>query len=294
MRLAQLRSFLAVAQAGGITAAAKRLGVSQPTLTAQIGLLERRYGVELFRRIGRGVELTETGSRLLAITGPLADIENDALHLLKDAGDLRTGVLSVGAVGPFQAMDMLAVFNRRYPAIQVEVRFGNSNSVLRDLLDFRTDIAVTAHFSEDARLFGLPFSRARVVAFVSRDHPLAARSRIRIEQLHGERMIMREEGSATRKAFEAALADAGVKPRVVMELASREAIREAVAKGIGIAAVSEAAYAADPRLKPLQISNAEIWTETHVMCLEARRSARVVEAFLRIAAESTQLGRRRN
>jgi aminoethylphosphonate catabolism LysR family transcriptional regulator len=285
MRLTQLRSFLAVAQAGGFTAAAEKLKVSQPTLTAQVGLLESQYGVELFHRIGRGVELTETGQRLLAVAGQLAAIESDAVHLLKDAGDLRTGLLTLGAVGPFQATDMISAFNRRHPAIEVQVRFGNSETVLRELLEFRTDVAVLAHFADDPRLYGMPYSRARVVVFVPADHRLAKRKSVRIGELEGERMIVREEGSTTRKAFDAALSRAGVKPRVVMELASREAIREAVAKGIGIATVSEAGYVPDPRLRMLRISNAEVWTETHVMCLKVRRSARVVDAFLRIAAE---------
>ena len=85
MRLSQLRAFLAVAQAGGFTAAAQRLHVSQPTLTTQVRLLEAQYGVELFHRIARGIRLTETGQRLFALTGHLASVESDAMHLLKDA-----------------------------------------------------------------------------------------------------------------------------------------------------------------------------------------------------------------
>jgi aminoethylphosphonate catabolism LysR family transcriptional regulator len=285
MRLTQLRSFLAVAQAGGFTAAAARLNVSQPTLTAQVRLLEEQYGVELFHRIGRGVKLTGTGRRLLELTGPLAAIESDAIHLLKDAGDLRTGRLTLGAVGPYQATDMLSAFGRRFPAMEVQVRFGNSETVLRELLDFRTDVAVLAHFADDPRLFGIPFSRAPVVVFVPRGHRFARRKSIRIEQLQDEPMIVREEGSTTRKAVDAALARARVKPRIVMELASREAIREAVAKGIGIGTVSEEGYLPDPRLAMLRIANADIWTETHVVCLGVRRAARGVAAFLRIAQE---------
>jgi LysR family transcriptional regulator, low CO2-responsive transcriptional regulator len=284
MRLTQLRSFLAVARAGGFTAAAQQLHVSQPTLTAQVRLLENQYGVELFHRVGRGVQLTETGNRLLALTGPLAGIENDAVHLLRDAGDLRTGLLTVGAVGPYQVTDMLAAFSRQYPAMEVQVRFGNSETVLRELLEFRTDVAVLAHGTHDARLHAIPFSRARVVVFMPAGHRWAGRKSIRIEQLEGERMIVREEGSTTRKAVAAALARAGVKPRTVMELASREAIREAVAKGIGIGTVSQAGYLPDPRLRMVRISNAQIWTHTYVMCLRMRRAARKVEAFLEIAA----------
>jgi aminoethylphosphonate catabolism LysR family transcriptional regulator len=284
MRLTQLRSFLAVAQAGGFTAAGERLNVSQPTLTAQVRLLEAQYGVELFHRIGRGVCLTETGRRLLAITGPLASIESDAVHLLRDAGDLKTGLLTLGAVGPFQATDMLSAFMRKFPAMEVQVRFGNSETVLRELLEFRTDVAVLAHFADDPRLHGMPFSRARVVVLVPAGHRLAGRKSVRIESLEGERMIVREAGSTTRKAVDAALQEAGVRPKVVMELSSREAIREAVAKGIGIATVSQAAGdQPDARMRMLRISNAEVWTETHVMCLQVRRPARPVSAFFEIA-----------
>ena len=241
MRLTQLRTFVAIAQAGSVSAAARQLLVSQPTLTTQIRLLEEKYGVELFHRQSRGVELTETGRKLFALTGQLASIESDAVQLLKDAGDLRSGRLIVGAVSPYQVTDMLAEFSRKYPAMRVQVRFGNSEFVLRELLDFRIDVGVLATFASDPRLHTLPYSRDPIVAFVSREHPFAKYKTIRIEQLQGQRMVVREEGSTARKAMDAALTLARVKPLVVMELDSREAIREAVAKGIGIGTVAEAA-----------------------------------------------------
>lgn len=285
MRLAQLRSFVAVAQAGGFTAAARQLHVSQPTLTKQVRLLEEQYGVELFHRIGRTVSLTETGERLFALTGQFPGIEADALHLLKDTGELRSGRLTVGAVSPFQTTDMLAGFSRRFPAMQVQVRFGNSETVLRDLLDFRTDVAVLAHFVDDERLHGMRFGRSPIVVLVSTGHRFARRRTLRIEELEGERMILREEGSTTRKAVEAALARARVKPRIVMELGSREAIREAVANGIALGMVAESGHTPDPRVRTVRLSNAEVWTETHVVCLKVRRSARAVSAFLEIAED---------
>lgn len=283
MRLIQLRSFVAVAQAGGFTAAARQLHVSQPTLTKQVRLLEEQYGVELFHRLGRSVRLTETGERLFALTGQFTGIEADALHLLKDAGELRSGRLTVGAVSPFQTTDMLAAFSRKFPSMQVRVRFGNSETVLRDLLDFRTDVAVLAHFADDERLQGVRFGRSPVVVLVPKDHRFATRRTLRIEELDGERMIFREEGSTTRKAIEAAFARARVKPQVVMELGSREAIREAVAKGIGLGMVAESGHSPDPRERMVRLSNAEVWTETHVVCLKVRRSARAVNAFFEIA-----------
>jgi aminoethylphosphonate catabolism LysR family transcriptional regulator len=285
MRLIQLRSFVAVAQAGGFTAAARQLHVSQPTLTKQVRLLEEQHGVELFHRLGRTVRLTETGERLLALTGQFSSIESDALHLLTDAGELRSGRLTVGAVSPFQATKMLAAFGRNFPSMEVQVRFGNSETVLRYLLDFRIDVAVVAHFAGDERLHGMRYGRSPVVLLAPREHRFGRRKAIRIERLGGERMIMREEGSTTRKAVEAGFARAGVKPNIVMELGSREAIREAVANGIGLGMVAESGHSPDPRVQMVRLSNAEIWTETHVVCLKVRRSARAVSAFLDIARQ---------
>jgi DNA-binding transcriptional LysR family regulator len=189
----------------------------------------------------------------------------------------------VGAVSPFQTTDMLAAFSRKFPSMQVRVRFGNSETALRDLLDFRTDVAVLAHFADDERLHGVRFGRSPVVVLVPKEHRFATRRALRIEELDGERMIVREEGSTTRKAIEAAFARARVKPQVIMELGSREAIREAVAKGIGLGMVAESGHSPDPRERMVRLSNAEVWTETHVVCLEVRRSARAVNAFFEIA-----------
>ena len=98
-------------------------------------------------------------------------------------------------------------------------------------------------------------------------------------------MVVREKGSTARKVVEAPLSKAGVWPIVVMEPGSREAIREAVAKGIGVGTVPEAAYTPEPRLRRVRFSNADAHTETHVFCLRVRQSARVVRALLDVAEE---------
>ncbi len=106
-------------------------------------------------------------------------------------------------------------------------------------------------------------------------------------------MILREEGSTTRKAFDDALRKAGVKPRVVMEIGSREAIREAVIKGVGIGAVSEVEYIPHPDIRPVPLSDASVHTYAHVVCLKERCEARLVRAFLDIARRAARDARAR-
>lgn len=285
MRLTQLRSFWAVAREGSFTRAARLLHVSQPTVTTQVRFLEETYGIELFHRRGRTVRLTELGEQLFALAKQVFSLEGEAVHLLGDSGQLRSGHLRVGAVGPFHVTEMLTKFNQRYPHMQVSVRVGNSEEVLRALLDYQTDVAVLAQFTDDARFHAIPYSRHPVVIFGHRSHRFASRRSIPIRELEGERLIMREIGSTTRKALEDALSKARVKPRIVMEIGSREAIREAVIKGLGVGAVSEVEYIDHSDLRSTRISDAEIFTYAHVLCLNERRGARVVKAFFEIVEE---------
>ena len=285
MRLTQLRSFHAVARAGGFTGGAKLLHISQPTVTTQVRFLEETYGAELFYRRGHKVTLTPLGAQLFELAQRIFALEAETVHLLEDSGELRTGHLRVGAVGPFHVTEMLARFNQRFPGLEVSVRVGNSETVLEALVDYTTDVAVLAQFTEDRRFHSVPYSRHPVVIFVPRSHRFAARKSIRIAELAGEGMILREEGSTTRKALDDALKRAGVTPRVVMEIGSREAIREAVIMGVGIGAVSEIEYIPDPEIRMVRVSDAEMFTHAHVVCLEERRGARLVKAFLEIVDE---------
>ena len=284
MRHTQLRSFHAVAQRGSFTAAARELGVSQPTITTQVKSLEGEFGVELFVRRGRRIELTETGGGLLDITRRLFADEKEAADYLNETRGLRTGHLRVGAVGPYHVTDMLAAFNARHPELYVSVTVGNSRDTLRDLLDYRTDVAVLAHVDPDPRLVAIPYQRHRVVVFCPVDHPFARRRGIRVREMEGQRLIVREAGSTTRRAFDQAMREAGTHPRVVMEIGSRESIREAVAKGIGLGVVSEAEFIPDPRIRALPVIDAEIYTYAHVVHLRERQNARLVRAFLDVLA----------
>jgi len=280
MRYTQLRSFHLVASSGGFNAAADTFNISQPTLTAQVGALEEEFGVELFVKRGRRRELSNTGRQLLAITTRLFAEEAEVLAFLSETRELRTGRLSISAVGPFHVTEMLAAFNQAYPEIELAVKLGNSAEVLDDLASYRCDVAVLAYIDEDDRLLTIPYRRHPVAVFVRRDHHFATRDHIRLTELEGEPMIVREQGSTTRRAFEEALARTGTKPRLMMEIGSREAIREAVIHGLGISYVSEAEFVPDENLKLVRIEGAEVYTYAHVVVLKQRESSRIIKAFL--------------
>lgn len=292
MRLTQLRSFFAVAREGSFTRAAESLHVSQPTITTQVRFLEESYKVELFHRRGRRVQLTVMGEQLMQLAQQIFSLEADAVHLLGDAGALRTGHLRVAAVGPYHVTKMLVDFNLRYPGIKVTVSTGNSQAVLGQLLDYSADVGVLAQMVRDDRFISVPFMKQPVVIFVPSSHRFARRRSIRLAELEGERLIMREQGSTTRRALELALDRAKVRANVVMEIGSREVIREAVLQGLGIAAVSEVEYVPAPDLHKVAIGGAEIFTSAHALCLAERREMRMVSAFFDTLAPAVE-GRRR-
>ncbi len=288
----QLRSFHTVATHGGFTAAANVLNIGQPTISSQVKALEERYRVELFHRRGRRVELTETGRRLLELTQRIASLESEAVDLLNAVGGLRSGHLRVSAVGPYHVTEMLSAFREQYPGVEFSVRISNSREALRQLMDYKADVAVLAHTEDDPRIHAVPYSRHPVIAFVNSDHPWAGRTSVSIHEFAEQHVILREVGSTTRLAFEAGLASAGARMGSFTEIGSREAIWLAVERGMGVGIVSEFELIPHPRLHPLPFRDAEIYTYAHVVCLAERRQGPLVRAFFGVV--ESLLAARRN
>lgn len=276
----QLRSFHAVAREGGFTAASRALNISQPTLTVQVKSLEEYFGVTLFHRHGRKVELTDTGRELFKLSRRIMSLEEDAQDLLNAHGGFHAGHLKVGAVGPYHATEMLGVFSAQYPDIKVSVAIGNSSVTVERLLDYSVDVAVLAHTEDDPKVFAIPYSKHPVLIFVHKDHPFAKKQHIRINDLEGERLVLREEGSTTRRAFEKALSDAAVSMNIAMEIGSREAVWLAVAQGIGIGFVSDIEFIPHDNLRAIPIIDCDIHTTAHIACLTERRDSHLIGAFL--------------
>ncbi|MGO1117662.1 LysR substrate-binding domain-containing protein [Rhodovibrionaceae bacterium A322] len=287
MLYTQLRAFHGVATEGGFTAASRVLNVGQPTLTSHVKALEVNFDVELFHRRGRRVVLTQAGHELFQLTRRMLHLEEESNDLLQAFGGLHRGVLQVGAVGPYHATEMLSTFSERYPDIRLSVAVGNSREMVTQLLDYRVDVAVLAHVEDNPHIHAIPYSRHPVVVFAHKSHPFFGRQSLRLRELEGQRMVLREQGSTTRLAFEQALADQGVSISPVMEIGSREAVWLAVAKGIGLGVVSDIEFIPHPDILPITVTDADIYTTAHVACLEDRKDSRMIRAFFEVA----ELGR---
>jgi len=288
MNHSQLKAFHAVAQEGSFTRAAAALQVSQPTLSGHVKSLEEGYGVTLFQRGGRRVELTEFGKSLLAITQRYFACEGEALQLLSTARGLLRGRLRIGADSPYHVVPLIAVFSRRFPTVQRSIFFGNSKEVLGNLFARKSDIAILPEIEADDRLHIIPYRHDRLVIFTHRGHPWSQRKSIRLHEIGNQTMIMREVGSSTRAVFEKAMAAKNVIPKNTLEMGSREAVRESVAAGLGIGIVCESEFGHDTRLHRLPVRDARLETVEYITCLKESRKDAVVTTFFDIVRETAR------
>jgi len=284
MNLFQLRAFDAVAREGSFTRAAARLFISQPAVTGHIKALEEHYQITLLRRTARRVELTEEGTKLAAITRAMFGLAEEAQAMLEANRQLLTGRLEVAADGPHLVMPMLASLRERYPGITVNLRLGNAQETLAALLSEHADVAVLTEVEARKGLHLQSLGESRICALLPQGHPwLAEPEGVRLERLDQVIMVLREPSSITRRTFDQACAQAGVHPKVLLELDSREAVTEAVAAQLGVGVVSSLELSPDPRVRALPIIGEGLLNRHMLGCLERRRELRLIQAFLGLA-----------
>ena len=282
---AELKAFDATARSGSMSAAARLLGIRQPTISAHIAGLEKRFGVELFVRRGRGVELTTFGRALHEVSNRIYRAEQQAELLLLGARSQYEGHLKVSAVGPYNVLPMVKRYRTLYPRIRLAISVGDSRQIVESILDHRDDVGVMLHAVNDHRVYCVPYRQQALIVFASISHPLANLKTMTLTDLKGQEFVLREQGSQTRSIFESGLAAAGVRVRSSLEVGSREAVREAVAQGLGLGVVAQTAFVADSRLVVLPIRDMTLSTHVHVICLAERRSAPLIASFLGVVEE---------
>ncbi len=275
----QLRSFHAVATAGNVTNAAKLLNISQPTVTTQLKQLEERYDVELVHRSHRGIKLSPLGRALHQLTMRIFSLEEEALDIFDMAQNLERGVLQIGSVGPHFVMNQLARFNREFPGVRITLISGNSDEILEKLFEFQIDVGIVGNIKPHPALSIHLLEKYDVVLVVNADHRWAKVGSVSIEDLHGADLIMREQGSETRRVLEAEFEKADVEPNIVMEV-DRDALKEAALEGFGAGIVSEAEIRHDDDLNIVRFSNASVYTEAFIVCLKEREEKRLIKTLI--------------
>lgn len=284
MNHTQLRAFHAVAELGGFAAASRQVGLTQPALSVQVRALEQHFGIELFRRLQRRTELTKTGSGLHAITRQYFALETEAEDFLRAVGEFRSGEVMIAADGAYHVMPVLAAIRQLLPEIKVNVSLGNSDDVIRALTHYEAHLGFSSSTTFSDNIHIIDQSRHPIVLMLPRDHPWASRKQIKLESLKGVALVMRESGSSTRAILEQALEASGIEPEIAIEIGSQEAVREAVANGLGLGVVQQREFGNDDRLTTVRFAGRAPAADECLICLEDRLDSPMMRELIRIVS----------
>ena len=244
MTLEQLRVFVAVAERQHVTRAAVALNLAQSAVSGTIAALEARHHVELFHRVGRGVQLTEAGALFLVEARALLARAEAAGLILSELGNLKRGTLAVQAsqtIANYWLPRHLVAFRRKYPGIDIRLTIGNTAQVATAVHEGAAELGFIEGMIEDPMLTKEQVARDQTVIVVGTEHAWSTIDRLEPERLIETDWVLREPGSGTRSTFEAALQGFGVSPgalRLALELPSNEALRAAVEAGLGATVIS--------------------------------------------------------
>jgi DNA-binding transcriptional LysR family regulator len=232
---------------GSFSRAARRLNVAQPTLSQQIKALENRHQAVLFEGRRPPLRLTPVGRELFALTRRMFATSEEIDELLGDSVDAAASI-RIGSDSPIYAVRLARALMSAHPEAGVEVRIDNAREALGRLQDAQVDVAILSDPPMDGQFFYEPLFADCLSVVVPVTHPLAEAPVFPLAALAQERLLLREAASKTRAAIETMLAAADVSPERVIELHSREAIREAIALGMGVSLFFSAECPPDPRI----------------------------------------------
>jgi DNA-binding transcriptional LysR family regulator len=287
----RLQTFRAVVSAGSVTGAARILHVTQPAVSGALRLLEREVGADLLDRSSRRLALTEAGRVLLEHAERLLAIRDEALHAIRELGAGERGRLAVGASetpGHYLLLPFLGRFRKRHPGIALQVVVSNSPTVLQRVADGSIDVGFVEGEPGDPSLTRRLFRTDRLRLILPARDPLASRRRISAADLARRDFVMRDPGSAVRTTVDDALRKAGIAPRIALEFSNTEAVKRAVAAGLGISFIPEASIAPEvssgrlvARDVPGLVIRRRLWIVRHAR----RRLSAGAGAFLEMLEE---------
>ncbi|ANB19588.1 LysR family transcriptional regulator [Dokdonella koreensis] len=241
LTLRQLQIFRAVAETGSTVAAADRVALSQSATSVALAELERALDARLFDRIGRRLLLNDRGRALLPAAVALLDDARDIEAAFGGAGrpDLRLAASTT--IGNYVLPGLLAGFRAQWPEARLGLRVGNTLEVVNAVTAFEVDLGFIEGPCRADAVTVIPWRQDELVVVAAPTHPLArsaAQGRLPLRRLREVRWLLREPGSGTREAVEQALLPHLDHLPADMTLGSSEAIKYAVAEGLGVSCLS--------------------------------------------------------
>jgi len=255
----QLKIFSALVESGSFSRVATALNLSQPTISFQINGLEKEIGARLFERSTKRLRLTAEGKLLYEYAKRILALEGKIKEEINSCRGLKKGELGIGASnipGVYILPELLGGFKKKYPGIKIDLKIMDTQQILAQVLENKVDLGVVGSMTKDPRLAFERFCKDELVLIASNKSQLAKKGYISIKELKEMPFILREQGSGTREVIRENLVKKDIRLldlSVEMQLGNNEAVKKAVAAGLGVSFVSEFSIGQELKLGLLKI-----------------------------------------
>jgi len=280
----QLKLFLALAETGSVTAAARATHVTQPTASMQLRELTEAVGLPLYEVVSRKVQLTDIGVELAKTARAMSSQWSAFEQVVDGARGLTRGRLRVAVVSTAKYFmpRLIGAFCKRHPAIDVSIEILNRDGVVARLREDMDDLYIMSTPPIDLQLDDVVFMSNPLVVIAPSTDALVRRGQLELSALASQRFILREKGSGTRMAVDQHFKRVRFHPKVRLELGSNEAIKEAVAGGLGLGVISSHALygrAREHGVSVLSVAGFPVPSQWHIVHPAARSLSPIAAAF---------------
>ena len=294
MNLKQLEAFVEVAEGGSFSKAAKNLYLTQPTISAHISALEKELEVRLFVRNTKEVSLSDDGKDLYRYAKQITDLEKaieERFYMDSDDGKHFITIAASTIPAQYLLPKVLMCYRERYPKEQIKIMETDSSEVVTQVVDHMVDVGFTGTVLEKKHCKYIPFYKDEL-AVITPDTPeyriLKEQNRDDIDWIKRKPLILREEGSGTRKEAEKQLKNAGISMEdldIVASIANQETIKKSVKQGMGITVLSRLAAEDEDGLLIFPIPGADEGRDINLVYNKNYQMTRSADRFIRIVKE---------
>lgn len=294
MNLKQLEAFVQVSESGSFSKAAKELFLTQPTISAHISSLEKELNVRLFIRNTKEVSLSDDGKDLYRYAKQITDLEKaieERFYMDSDDGKHFITIAASTIPAQYLLPKVLMCYRERYPKEQIKIMETDSSEVVTQVVDHMVDIGFTGTVLEKKHCKYIPFYKDEL-AVIAPDTPeyriLKEQNRDDIDWIKRKPLILREEGSGTRKEAEKQLKNAGISMEdldIVASIANQETIKKSVKQGMGITVLSRLAAEDEDGLLIFPIPGADEGRDINLVYNKNYQMTRSADRFIRIVKE---------
>lgn len=294
MNLKQLEAFVQVSESGSFSKAAKELFLTQPTISAHISSLEKELNVRLFIRNTKEVSLSDDGKDLYRYAKQITDLEKaieERFYMDSDDGKHVITIAASTIPAQYLLPKVLMCYRERYPKEQIKIMETDSSEVVTQVVDHMVDVGFTGTVLEKKHCKYIPFYKDEL-AVITPDTPeyriLKEQNRDDIDWIKRKPLILREEGSGTRKEAEKQLKNAGISMEtldIVASIANQETIKKSVKQGVGITVLSRLAAEDEDGLLIFPIPGADEGRDINLVYNKNYQTTRSADRFIRIVKE---------